>query len=243
MNSKQDRTLLLIEDSRLQYAALQSELRDSGWHIIHAIDQYSALQAYDQGEETSNHIGLVALDLGLPPDRDNPLHVGIPLAKALRDRDADLPILAYTSIPPTATSYTILVAELLPLRVSFIYLRQMSGPGLPQLLEMVWQDYFLLSPGPSDHLPHACPTRPDPLNDRLWETLALVAQGKTFPEIANMLPNVGLEGVRARINSIKEELSKQGELADYQRNRDDLTRWFRENYVRYHRHHLYPRRR
>lgn len=228
-------SLLLVEDSRRQYAAIKLELENTPWKIVRCDDMPTALHTYDQGEKSGAPIEIVALDLGLPPDRDNPLKAGLTLAKTLRQRDSDLPILAYTSISPNAAPFDLLVAELLPLRISFIYLRSSDEPGMAQMLDLVWRDYVLLSPGPADFLPRAVAEKPNPLNDQLWETLALIAAGKSYPEIAADLPGVGVDGVRARINRIRDVLIEKGKLADYQRDRIDLANWFRDHHVRYRR--------
>ncbi|MBX3057917.1 MAG: hypothetical protein KF770_15735 [Anaerolineae bacterium] len=229
-----DHTLLLVENSRLQLASLKQDLDPLGWQIIHCTDMPTALNAYDQGERSGNHIGLAAVDLGLPPSAEDPLQIGPKLIRALRQRDADLPILAYTGLSPQATPYDRLLAELLPLKVSFVYLRRM-GPTFAELLDLVWQDFVILSPGPSDYLRRAVANRPDPLNDKLWETLALLAQGHNYQEIANKLEGVGVEGVRARINQIKEMLIEKEELKEYEREREDLIKWYRQHHVRFHR--------
>lgn len=228
--------LLLVEDSRLQYAAIKQELENTHWQIIHCQDMDAALRAYEQGEESGAHIGAAAIDLGLPPDPNNPLRIGLKLAKSLRQRDPDLPILVYTGIGPSVTSrFDVLVAELLPLRISFVSLRSPDDPDIAYILDLIWQDYFILSAGPADFLPHAVAEKPDPLDDQLWETLALIAQGKSYPEIAAELPGVGVEGVRARVGRIRETLIEKGELAEYQRDRLDLANWFRDHHVRYRR--------
>ncbi len=232
---EKNQSLLLVEDSRRQYTAIKLELENSHWQIIHCIGMSAALHTYEQGEKSGQHIGVAAVDLGLPPERDNPLGVGLQLVKTLRQRDSDLPILAYTSISPNAVSFDRIVAELLPLHISFIYLRSSAEPGMAQMLDLVWQDYVILSPGPADCLSHAVADKPDPLNDQLWETLALMAQGSSYAEIARDLPGVGIEGVRARVNRIREILIDKGELAKYQRDRQDLANWFRDHHVRYRR--------
>lgn len=234
MTQKNNRTLLLVEDNRLQYLSLRTELEGSGWQIIHCPDMPSTLHAYDQSEETGEHIDVVAMDLGLPPSRDDPLRTGLKLAKALRQRDTDLSILAYTSLSPHGNLFQTLVSELLPLHISLISLRN-DDPNIAQLLDLVWQDYVLLSPGPAGALPMALATTPDPLPNDIWETLALLAQGKSYPEIARDSPKVGIEGVRARIARARDILIDLGELEEYQRDREDLIIWYRRNHIRYRR--------
>lgn len=234
MTQKNDRILLLVEDNRLQYLSLRTELDGAGWQITHCEDMTSTLHAYDQSEKTGKHIDVVALDLGLPPRINDPLETGLKLAKALRQRDANLSILAYTSLSPHGDLFQSLVSELLPLQISFISLRN-DDPNIGQLLDLAWQDYVFLSPGPAGVLPMALPTRPDPLSADLWETLALLAQGYSYPEIALALPNVGVEGVRSRITRARNTLIDLGELEDFQRDREDLVIWYRRHHIRYRR--------
>ena len=241
MTPPKERLLLLVEDNRLQYISLRTELEGTGWNIIHCQDMETTLHAYKQGEKTGKHIDVVAMDLGLPPGKDDPLRTGLKLARALRREDADLPILAYTSLSPHGNLFQILVSELLPLHISFISLRN-DDPNIVQLLNLVWQDYVLLSPGPAGVLPMALPTKPDPLPVELWETLELLAQGKSYAEIAAALPSVGLEGVRSRIIRARNLLIELGELEEYQRDREDLTIWYRRHHIRYRRYKKYTHR-
>ena len=81
---KTDHTLLLVEDSRLQFASLKPDLDHLGWQVIHCTNMPSALNAHAEAERSGNHIGLAAVDLGLPPAEDDPLYVGPKLIKALR---------------------------------------------------------------------------------------------------------------------------------------------------------------
>ncbi|MCP4358119.1 MAG: hypothetical protein GY796_08915 [Chloroflexi bacterium] len=235
MTQQNNRILLLVEDNRLQYISLRSELEGTGWQIIHCEDMPSTLYAYDQSEKTGEYIDVVAMDLGLPPGKNDPLRTGLKLAKALRQRDADLPILAYTSLsPPGNNLFQTLVSELLPLQISFVSLRN-DDPNIVQLLDLAYQDYVFLSPGPAGILPLALPTAPDPLSADLWQTLALLAQGKNYAEIARDLPNIGIDGVRARMTRIRSLLMELGELEDYQRDREDLIIWYRRHHIRYRR--------
>lgn len=234
MTPKNDR-ILLVEDNRLQYIAMRSEIEGAGWQIIHCEDMPSALYEFEQSEKTGQYIDIVVMDLGLPPGKNDPLQTGLKLAKTLRQLDPNIPILAYTSLaPPDGNSYPILISELLPLQISFISLRN-DDPNIVQLIELALQDYIFLSPGPAGILPMALPTKPDPLTDELWETLALLAQGKSYAEIANELVGVGNEGVRARITKARNRLIDLEELEEFERDREDLARWYRRNHIRYHR--------
>lgn len=231
--------LLLVEDSQRQYLGLKVEIERAGWHIIHCYDVEQALYDYDRHLKSDNPVGIVALDLGLPPATEEPLRSGLKLAKMLRARNADLPILAYTLRQhlPKKVPYDVILAELLPLRISFLYLRRMENIDMGDLLELVWQYFVIFSPGPADYLPRAVPRGPDPFTDEdLWETLAKLAEGKSYKQIAVELSGIGGEGVRARINRIRDRLIDIGELEEYQREQDDLIRWYKTHYARYQRH-------
>ena len=234
MTQYSSRTLLLVEDNHLQYISLRTVLEGTDWEIIHREDKESALHAYDQGEKTGNHIDIVAMDLGLPPSVNNPLRTGLSLAKALRERDADLSILAYTSLSPHGNLFPILVSELLPLHISLISLRN-DDPNVVHLLELVWQDYVLLSPSAAGALSMALPKTPDPLPNDIWETLALLEQGKSYAEIARDLTNISIDGVRARIARARDILIDLGELEHFQKDREDLIIWYRRHHIRYRR--------
>ncbi|MEW5984995.1 MAG: hypothetical protein AB1791_00010 [Chloroflexota bacterium] len=225
------RNLLLVEDSRFQYQALKAELETSGWTITRAEDEMSTLRIL---ERTGPPIHAVALDLGLPPGKDNPLQTGLPLLQKLRECESALPILAYTGLAPTAFDHSLLVARLLPLRISFLYLRRMSNQiGLSTLLELVWQGFVFLSPGPADQLPQAVASKPDPLSDQHWQTLKLLAEDLGNKQIAREISDVGTEGVKARLGRIREILVGRGELERHQTAREDLVAWYRRHRVRY----------
>ncbi|GAB4156192.1 MAG: hypothetical protein Fur0021_24270 [Candidatus Promineifilaceae bacterium] len=228
--------VLLIEDDRRQYSGLEQEFNDGNWQVIRAWDKSSTLQQLQPSPDHTVLVDAIALDLGLPPAIDNPLDSGIPLARLLRQRHPHLPILAYTALQPKDVDYGKLLAELLPLRISFIALRTLSGDNhLGDLLRLVWQGFLLLSPSPADYLADAIAIRPDPLDDALWETLRLMSQGLTYPGIAAQLPNVGVEGVRARVRRISDILQKREELESHQTSREDLESWYRYHHVRYRR--------
>jgi DNA-binding NarL/FixJ family response regulator len=228
------RRLLIIEDNQLPYQSLKLEFEGSGWYVNHAIDESSTWRAIDLAAQTQNLIEAVVLDLGLPPSVDDPLITGLPLAVKLRARFPRMPLLAYTSLSPQAIDYNTLIAGLLPLRASFVYMRRMGGGvSLADLLELAWQGYVFLSPVPADHLPQAVAARPDPLNDRHWETLHLLSQGLSQKQVAQALPGVGVDGVKARVVKIKELLVDAHEIEMTEM--EDILGWYRQNYVRYRR--------
>lgn len=145
-------------------------------------------------------------------------------------------MMAYTSIPPTSVDYAHLVARLLPLRVSVIYLRRMvAPPTFADLVELSWKGYFFLSPEQADHLPTAVAERPDPLTDELWETLELLSNNMVQKEIAAHLGNITKDAVKNRIGRIKEILLNAGELEPFQNETRDIIDWYQTHHIRYRR--------
>ncbi|MCA9941385.1 MAG: response regulator transcription factor [Anaerolineales bacterium] len=229
--------VLLIEDNLRQYKGLEQEFNAGNWQVIRAWDKASALRELQQTRDPDAAIDAVALDLGLPPAVDHPLHSGIPLARLLRAQYPNLPILAYTALlPQKDVDYSKILAELLPLSISFVALRTLPGDNqLGDLLRLVWQGFLLLSPSPADYLAEAIAVQPDPLDDALWETLHFMSQGFIYNAIAEKLPGVGVDGVRARVRRITDILQRRDELESHQTGREDLENWYRQNHVRYRR--------
>ena len=228
------KNLLLIEDSDLQGASLTQDLKNSNWQIIRATDKYSALSEYDRWHKNTPTIDAIALDLGLPPGVDNPIRGGLPLAENIRERNANIPILAYTSLQPQAINYSFLTARLLALRISFVYLRRLGGGiRFTHLLDLTWQGFVILSPGPADVLPRAIPHKPDPLNADLWETLRLLNDNLLNKEIAHKMGDNSADAVKYRLAKTRDILHDTFELEIHEGNREDLSRWYRQNHVRY----------
>jgi CheY-like chemotaxis protein len=230
------RRLLLVEDLPLPYESLKTHLETNGWAILHATDTDSALRRMEQAQAEAWPIEIAVVDLGLPPGPDNPLRGGLPLIDQLRELQENLPIMAYTSIPPTSVNYAYLIARLLPLRVSLIYLRRMiTTPTFADLVELAWKGYFFLSPEQADHLPTAVTDRPDPLNDDLWETLELISSNMAQKEVAARLGNITKDAVKNRVSRIKELLLEAGELELYQNETRDIVDWYQTHHIRYRR--------
>lgn len=241
----ENRRLLIVEDSPMQYELLRMQTEADNWSILRADDEVSALRQMDQAHQENWPIEVVAVDLGLPPGLDNPLRGGLPLIEKLRNRQENLPILAYTGIPPTTTDYPYLVARFLPLRVSFIYLRPMVGPpSFAEMVELVWKGFFVLSPAPADQLPIAVAKKPDPLSDDQWETLELLSSNLVYKEIAeNLVTPVSKDAVKVRIARIKELLFDAGEIGYEHAETRDIIDWYLTHYVRYRRFPKIPFRR
>jgi CheY-like chemotaxis protein len=230
------RIILLVEDSSLQYKALASELEDQGWTVIRAQDREDACYQYDQALARGQQVNMVAVDLGLPPARDNLLLGGIGAIRDLRQRESTrgLPILAYTSLSPKESDYALVMKHLLALRCSFIYLRPMGDKEeFTDLVEYAWMGYNILSPVPADFLSSVVTLNPDPLDERLWETLQQLEMGVSQARIADAM-SLTVEGVKARIGRIRELLVQAGEQPP-DAETEDLIRWYREKRVQYSR--------
>lgn len=230
----EQRYLLLIEDSRHQYLGVKADFAKSNWHIRRAEDEAATFYAIDQAESEGTPIEAVALDLGLPPEKENPLRSGLLVAERLRRYDDELPILAYTGMSPKTVDYGLLLAKLLPLRISFVALRGGSGneTSLLDLLELVWQGFVLQSPVTAAYLPQAIPSKPDPLNADQWETLKLLSHDLTQNQIAERL-NVTAEGIKSRLNKISDQLTDSHQLKLEGDRREQLINWYRHHYARY----------
>lgn len=233
------RTALVIEDKNAQYRMVSDDLQSGGWQVRRAIDEAGALRELEQSTVIGPRFDAVAIDLGLPPDIDNPLRVGVPLAETIRRLYPSLPVLAYSSIIPTSEGahYDILLSRFLPLGISFVYLRRLPDDvPLCVLLEQVRLGFHLLGPGPADFLPKAVAVEPDPLDKKLWDTLEALSRGLTDRQIAEFLNDVGEHGSRHRVDQIRLVLVAAGFFAPDQRvERRDLVAWYREHRVRYRR--------
>ena len=92
------RRLLLVEDLKIQYETIKIQLQDSGWDILHATDEESAMRQMELADEEGQPIEIAVVDLGLPPSIDDPTRAGLILVEKLRERQENLPILAYTAL-------------------------------------------------------------------------------------------------------------------------------------------------
>lgn len=225
------RSILLVEDSKIQLSALSSELKDGGWNIVHAGDVESALYQMEQSLKMKDPIKMAAVDLGLPPDIDNPDLGGILLIKKLRTRfGMEFPIIAYTSMSQKEIDYSNYVRQLLGLRTSFVYLRPMDV-HFCELVEYVWKGYLILSPVPADFLTKAIADTPDPLDRDHWETLMYLDRKLTYAQIGTAM-NLSAEGVKARVGRIKEILIDLQQLP-HDAQLDEIVQWYRQKKIRY----------
>jgi CheY-like chemotaxis protein len=229
------RTVLVIEDIANAFTNVRQTLENDGWKVLRAKDEPSVWQHLERGQGEPQ-IDAVVLDLGLSPYPDDPMRSGLPLARKLRAKAPELPIMAYTqlSLATEGIDFGLLLAKFLPLRISLIYMRSLpENVTLSEILERVWQGFVIVSPGVAEQLHYSVAARPDPLSTDLWDTLRLYSLGLSDQQIANKLPGIGVYGVRARRRTIIELLQKAGELEDYQTTGEDLIRWYRANYARY----------
>jgi CheY-like chemotaxis protein len=225
-------TVLLVEDSNIQFKALQGELKEKGWNIVYAQDVNEALYQVEKVTKEKKRIDVAAIDLSIPPVLDDPIQGGIRLIRKLRENPEtrSLKILAYTSAGPKEFDYSLILRNLLVLQTSFISLRG-EQVDLSSLLEFVWLGYVFVSPTPANFLSKSIAAKPDPLDTKQWETLKFLDQDKSLAKIAN---EVGLtvEGIRARLPRIRDILIETSEIGP-DAELEDLIRWYRENRARY----------
>jgi len=227
------RNILLVEDSKIQLSALSLELKDGGWNIIHAGDVQNALYQAEQSLKQKDPIKMAAIDLGLPPDIDDPNLGGILLIRKLRERfGMEFPIIAYTSMSPKEIDYSYFVRQLLGLRASFVYLRPMDV-NFCDVVEYAWKGYLFLSPVPADFLTKAIADTPDPLDKDHWETLMHLDRQISYSQIGSAM-SLSAEGVKARVGRIKDILIDQQEIP-YDAQLDEIVQWYRLKKVRYSR--------
>lgn len=227
-----DITVLLVEDSNIQLKALQSELKEKGWNIVHAQDVDGALYQVEKVAREKKRIDVAAIDLGIPPVLDDPISGGIRLIKKLRANPEThaLKILAYTSAGPKEYDYSLILRNLLLLQSSFISLRG-EQVDLSSLLEFVWLGYVFVSPTPANFLPKSIAETPDPLDGKQWETLKYLDQDKSLTKIADDM-GLTVEGFKARLLRIRDILMETGEIGP-DSEMEDLNRWYRRMRTRY----------
>jgi len=224
--------VLLVEDVYLQLRSLRDELTEAGWEVVHAKDEEDALFRLRTLQEEGKRIDVAAIDLGLPPAKDDPLKYGMQLIAKLRAQKSyeDLPILAYTAL--ATFDFAAVVRRLLNFRASFICLRPMGEDvRFADILEYVRKGYLFLSPTPASYLPSAVLAKADPLDDKLWETLAKLNEGLTQNQAAENT-RVAPDTIKTRVEKAKMILVAYNELP-FDPRTDELLAWYREHRVRY----------
>jgi CheY-like chemotaxis protein len=225
-------TVLLVEDSSIQFKALQSELKEKGWDVIYAQDVNGALFQVEKVIQEKRCIDVAMIDLGIPPVLDDPVQGGIRLIRRLRENPdlQSLKILAYTSAGPKEFDYSLILRNLLVLQASFLSLRG-EQVDLASLLEFVWMGYVFISPTPANFLPKTIAEIPDPLDSKQWETLKFLDQDKSLTKIADDM-GLTVEGFKARLPRIKDSLIETGQIS-HDAETEDLIRWYRLMRTRY----------
>jgi DNA-binding NarL/FixJ family response regulator len=225
-------TVLLVEDSNIQFKALQSELKEKGWDVIYAQDVNGALFQVEKVIQEKRCIDVAMIDLGIPPVLDDPIQGGIRLIRKLRENPdlQSLKVLAYTSAGPKEFDYSLILRNLLVLQASFLSLRG-EQVDLASLLEFVWMGYVFISPTPANFLPKTIAEIPDPLDSRQWETLKFLDQDKSLTKIADDM-GLTVEGFKARLPKIKDSLMETGQIG-HDADAEDLIRWYRLMRTRY----------
>ena len=224
--------VLLVEDVYLQLRSLRDELKEAGWGVEHAGDEESTLFRLRTLQRENKRIDIAAIDLGLPPAKDDPLKYGMQLIAKIRKQKSyeDLPILAYTAL--VTFDYAAVVRRLLNFRASFICLRPMGEEvRFVEIMDYVSKGYLFLSPTPASYLPSAVLEHADPLDDKQWETLAQLSSGATQQEAAKIIGASG-DTIKTRVKDAKNILVAGKELPEDART-DELLAWYRENRVRY----------
>lgn len=225
-------TVLLVEDSNIQFKALQSELKEKGWDVIYAQDVNGALFQVEKVIQEKRCIDVAMIDLGIPPVLDDPVQGGIRLIRKLRENPdlQSLKILAYTSAGPKEFDYSLILRNLLVLQASFLSLRG-EQVDLASLLEFVWMGYVFISPTPANFLSKTIAEIPDPLDSKQWETLKFLDQDKSLTKIADDM-GLTVEGFKARLPRIKDSLIETGQIS-HDAETEDLIRWYRLMRTRY----------
>jgi DNA-binding NarL/FixJ family response regulator len=232
------RSMVLVEDTSWAYRAFKNDLEEKGWEVFRACDRedafYQILKVKDQGKK----IEAIAVDLGFPPDKEDPFKAGIPLIEELRPMFPTLPILAYTALTSTHFRYEEAVRRLLRMRASFLYTRQLGERfDFSQIIEWTWLGYVIISPEVSDKLHYAILHRPDPLTERHWRLLRLLCQGLSQKEIVSELDEINsiasVKGWKNDIRHILEDLNEIDQVEEAEKSDSDLINWYLTHRIRY----------
>jgi DNA-binding NarL/FixJ family response regulator len=229
------RNVIVLEDMHYPFIAIREELEGNHWRVIRALDRADLWRQVEYCENEQTSIDCFAIDLGFPPGMDKPFLAGIPLIEELRKKFSTHPILAYTGLPSTQDfPYDEAARQLLRLRVSFLYTRQMGEQvRFLDVLDWTWLGYVIISPEVADKLPVAILGRPDPLERKYWDLLHLYSQGLTRGEIAGEMGHVSMGSIKNWLAEIKERLIEAGELQPYEDQVEDLINWYYTHRVRY----------
>ena len=79
--------ILIVEDDKFSFEFIRLSLRDRGLEILHSADGEQALRAFSENRD----LDLILLDIQIPAID------GFTVCKKIRERDADIPIIAQTA--------------------------------------------------------------------------------------------------------------------------------------------------
>ena len=228
------KTVLIIDDQDMSFIYLESRFEASmRWRVVRAKTKDEALYRL---EREGDAIDAVILDPGLPPDTNSPLTVGLPLARAIREKYKRRPILVISNLGIKDDPAGELIAGLLPLGVSAVFARQAGDYDPVALLELVAQGYFILSPGAADELPDVVADRPDPLEEDLWDVVRPLAEGHSYLQIGDEL-GIDKSTAQDRRDRALDRLVMTGELIVEDRKKATplMSQWYDDNKFRFRR--------
>lgn len=231
------RSVLLVDDMPMSAVPIKAELCEAGWRVRWVTSAAEGRAIAEQAARTREQFDLFAIDLGLPPDIDDPLVTGVPLVRLLRISYPEVPIVAYTVNNHKLFPYELILRELLPLNVSFFHSRERETDFVSQLADLVARGYFIVSPAGTIALPRTVPQRPDPLGAENWQILRRISERETYAAIALHINGLRNEGsVRGRVDrQIRPALVDAGWLSPSDTDQMDLKYWFDEHAARYRR--------
>jgi hypothetical protein len=140
--------------------------------------------------------------------------------------------MTYTGMSFESEEMAEIVSKLVPIRVSFVAARRITNLGWGNVLNLVANQYFILDAQSALALTDAMAVEPDPfVDDKYWECLYLLEQGKPYRLIANDM-GITEDGVRKWMQTIRDTLVNK-KLVLPGPERGDILRWYQENYARY----------
>jgi DNA-binding NarL/FixJ family response regulator len=204
-------TLLLVDDNPLQLEGLKQRIFDlwqDRWQIQSARSSGEALEQLR--DMSANLPDLVSVDLGLPPDRDNP-RIGLELLSKIHQDYGGLHLAVHSQLGVTPQT----LHKILLIPASYI---QIYDPHAVQTfattLPLMAKGYVIYSPTPTADIPKALVVKPDPLDDEEWVVLRYLIKEPPLPyqEIADRLHDAGRPlttsgAVQNRITTIVEKLN------------------------------------
>ncbi len=188
-------------------------------------------------------LGVVVVDLGLPPLPDDP-DVGTRLILRILDDvglGTSFKIAAYSN---QAKLHPSVVARFVRKQVSYLAVPTgtVDMSQFPLALWMIFKGYFMFSPYSAPLLKDILNVPPDPLETGEWELLYVIAKHPqwSYPRIQEKLGLTGENVVGLKAHAIMDKLEKAGQQLRL-RGRDALAEWWRENYYKFAREDTKPK--